>query len=113
MTSGVLPDEAYQIHAARLSCGETVKVRMACPEDVGRIQAYLRTLSPASRRNRFLGALNELPANELYRMTRTDRGNHPALIAENVVDGASTMIGELRYAVSSDGLNCEFAVSVA
>jgi acetyltransferase len=55
----------------------------------------------------------EVSANELYGMTHTDRCSYPALIAENVVEGACIMIGEARYAVASDGFNCEFAVSVA
>jgi RimJ/RimL family protein N-acetyltransferase len=76
------------------------------------IQDYIRRLSPASRRNRFLGSLNEVSANELYRMTHTDRYSYPALIAENVVQGDCTMIGEARYALAPDGFQCEFAVSV-
>ena len=77
------------------------------------IQAYIRGLSAASRRNRFLGALNEISSSELHAMTHGDRRRHPALIAESIVDGARTMIGEARYAVAPDGLSCEFAVSVA
>ena len=88
-------------------------VRPAHPQDGERIQAYIRTLSPESRRNRFLGALNEVSSKELYVMTHADGGSHSVLIAENVIEGASTMIGELRYAVAPDGFNCEFAVSVA
>jgi RimJ/RimL family protein N-acetyltransferase len=113
MTICVLPDERHQVHALHLLCEEAVTVRPARPQDTDRIQAYIRTLSPASRRNRFLGALNEVSTNELYSMTHTDRGSHPVLIAENVIDGACTMVGEARYAVAPDGFNCEFAISVA
>ena len=120
MTIDALPDEPdalrdkpYPAQAAHLLCGEKVTVRPAHPQDTGMIQAYIRNLSPASRRNRFLGSLNEVSANELYVMTRTDRGSHPVLIAENVIEGVCTMIGEVRYAAAPDGFNCEFAVSVA
>jgi RimJ/RimL family protein N-acetyltransferase len=113
MTIYSLPDEHHQVHAVHLPCGETVKVRPARPQDTDTIQAYIRNLSPASRRNRFLGALNEVSANELYGMTHMDRGNHPVLIAENVIGGAYTMIGEVRYAVAPHGFSCEFAISVA
>jgi hypothetical protein len=34
------------------------------------IGAYIRALFFASRRNRFLGSVNEISANELYRMTQ-------------------------------------------
>jgi len=77
------------------------------------IQAYVQGLSPVARHNRFLGAVNELSASELNRMTHMDHGGHPALIAETVVEGARTMIGEARYAAAPDGRTCEFAVSVA
>jgi GNAT superfamily N-acetyltransferase len=110
MTSSAFPGER---HAVYLPIRESVTIRSACPQDADRIQAYMRALSPASRRNRFLGSLNEVSTNELYRMTHADRGNHPVLIAEAVIDGACTMIGEVRYAVGSDEVNCEFAISVA
>src|ERR1700730_5033187 len=113
MTMCPLLDERHQVHAVHLPRGETVTVRPAHPQDGERIQAYIRTLSPESRRNRFLGALNEVSSKELYVMTHADGGSHSVLIAENVIEGASTMIGELRYAVAPDGFNCEFAVSVA
>jgi GNAT superfamily N-acetyltransferase len=114
-----LPDELDALRdapdlgqAAHLLCGEKVTVRPACPHDTGMIQSYIRGLSPASRRNRFLGSLNEVSENELYRMTHADRYTHPALIAENIVDGDRIMIGEARYAATPDGFRCEFAVSV-
>jgi RimJ/RimL family protein N-acetyltransferase len=107
-----LPDAPELGQAVHLLCGEKVTVRPACPHDTGMIQSYIRGLSSASRRNRFLGSLNEVSENELYRMTHADRYTHPALIAENIVDGDRTMIGEARYAVTPDGFRCEFAVSV-
>jgi hypothetical protein len=113
MTIDALPDERHQIHAVHLPCGEKVTVRPARAQDTGRIQAYIRNLSPASRRNRFLGSLNEVSANELYGMTHKEHGSQPALIAENIAEGACTMVGEARYAVVRDGFNCEFAISVA
>jgi GNAT superfamily N-acetyltransferase len=107
-----LRDEPDPGQIVQLLCGQKVTVRPARPQDTGIIQAYIRGLSPASRRNRFLGSLNEVSANELYRMTHTDRCSHAALIAENVVEGECTMIGEARYAVVPDGFHCELAVSV-
>src|SRR3984893_17131469 len=94
-------------------CGETVAVRPARPQDSGMIGAYIRALSFASRRNRFLGSVNEMSANELYRMTHGDDVARPALIVGTVVGGARVLIGEARYALMPDGLSCEFALSVA
>jgi GNAT superfamily N-acetyltransferase len=90
-----------------------VIVRPARPQDTDMVQAYVRGLPAVARHNRFLGAVNELPASELNRMTHMHHGSHPALIAETVVEGVRTMIGEARYAGSPDGRTCEFAVSVA
>jgi hypothetical protein len=109
---GALRDAPYPGQVVHLLCGQEVAVRLARPRDTGMIQTYIRGLSPASRRNRFLGSLNEVSANDLYRMTHTDRCSLAALIAENAVEGGSIMIGEARYAVASDGVHCEFAISV-
>jgi GNAT superfamily N-acetyltransferase len=106
-------EAAGERHPVYFTTGESVTIRSACPQDTDRIQAYMGALSPASRRSRFLGSLNEVSTNELYRMTHADRGNHQVLIAEAAIDGACMMIGEVGYGVGSDGVNCEFAISVA
>jgi RimJ/RimL family protein N-acetyltransferase len=90
-----------------------VTLREALPHDTGAIQNYVRDLAPASRRNRFLGALNELSASDLHAMTHCDHARYPALIAESVANGTRTMIGEARYALTPDRRGCEFAISVA
>ena len=46
-------------------------------------------------------------------MVHLDRQSQLALLAETLVDGALIVIGEARYALSPDGLECEFALSVA
>src|SRR5262249_26542663 len=100
-------------HALHLQTAEHVAIRAAGPHDSDMIQCYVRNLARDSRRNRFLGALNELSAAELHRMTHGDHDNYPALIAGTVVAGIRVMVGEARYALASDGFNCEFALSVA
>jgi RimJ/RimL family protein N-acetyltransferase len=101
------------VEALHLPGAEIVTLREAVPNDAGVIQNYVRALAPDSRRNRFLGALNELSAGDLHAMTHGDHGRYPALIAESVVNGTRTMIGEARYALTPDGQGCEFAISVA
>jgi GNAT superfamily N-acetyltransferase len=112
MSIRALPVERTQVLAMDLPCTGNVMMRRAGPQDTNRIQAYIRALSPISRRNRFLGALNEVSWKELHAMAGTHRNSHPIFIAETVIGNTCTMIGEGRYAVS-DGFNCEFAVSVA
>jgi len=90
---------------------EAVTVRPARPEDVGKINAYIRALPFASRYARFLGPVNELTPADLYRMTHGVDATPPALIVEWADGDARIMIGEARYAL--DGIACEFALSVS
>ena len=106
---GALPS----VETLRLRGGAVVTVRPAGSGDSDIIQSYIRGLWPSSRRNRFLGALNELSAAELYRITHSEHRRQPTLIAETVVDDAWTMIGEARSALAPDGLSVEVALSVA
>jgi len=100
-------------HALPRLAGAGVTLRPVSPQDGGILQAYIRALSGQSRYNRFLGALHELPAAELERVTHLDRKHELALLAETHIDGARLVIAEARYAFSHDRRECEFALSVA
>lgn len=95
----------------RLPDGARVMVRAACPADAGRIQDYVRTLSPSSRYDRFLAPMNELSPAELARIG-VGGEMRATLMAETKIAGARIIIGEARYA-ASDGVTCEIALSVA
>ena len=95
----------------RLPDGARVTVRAACPADAGRIQDYVRTLSPSSRYDRFLAPMNELSPAELARIG-VGGEMQATLIAETKIAGARNMIGEARYA-ASDRAAFEIALSVA
>src|SRR5262245_2071160 len=99
------------VHTLCLPGGEHVVVRAAAPGDADRLQTYVRKLSASARYNRFFGALSELPAAELRRVTHTNGLSRATLIAE-IGGSEAIMIGELRYAVLSDNA-CEFSISVA
>jgi GNAT superfamily N-acetyltransferase len=103
-------DEPHLIHGLSLPGGEGVTVRPVCPRDANVLQAYVRALSPESRYYRFFGPLRELPPAELDRVIHLDPPNQLGLIAQTPAGGA---IGEARYALSPDRLDCEFALSVA
>ena len=104
--------EQKLIGVVRLPGGERVTVRPAGACDAGRVQDYVRALSPSARYDRFLGPVNELSPAELDRATRGDN-RHMTLIAETKIDGVRVAIGEARYAVAPDGSSFEIAVSVA
>jgi acetyltransferase len=65
-----------------------VTLRPVGPRDGVVLQAYIRRLSPESRRDRFFVALNEMPPWELDRVTHLDQKCELALLAETLVDGA-------------------------
>jgi len=88
-----------------------VTTRPVEARDMDRFQSYVRGLSPESRRNRFLGALNELSLAELKRLTDLDCVRSAMLIAEAQICGVPRMIGEARYAMIGD--RCEVALSVS
>jgi acetyltransferase len=88
-----------------------VSVRPMETRDMDRVQSYVRGLSQESRRNRFLGALNELSPADLKRLSDRDSVGSAMLIAELQVAGAPRMIGEARYAMT--GASCEVALSVS
>jgi GNAT superfamily N-acetyltransferase len=88
-----------------------VTVRPMGAHDMDYVQSYVRSLSPESRRNRFLGALNELSLAELKRLSNLDRASSSMLIAEVRIAGPPRMIGEARYAMIGD--RCEVALSVS
>jgi acetyltransferase len=99
--------------ALHLPAEPCVTLRPITPDDAKVLQAYVRGLSPESRYNRFLGALQELPPAELEHVTHLDRKYDLALLAEMKVAGASVVIGEARHACAPDRVECEFALSVA
>ncbi len=92
---------------------EGVTLRPIEPRDAVILQSYVRRLSAESRYNRFFGALQELSAAELDRVTHLDQTHHIGLLVESSSDGTPVMIGEARYAPSADGSEGECALSVA
>ena len=82
------------------------------PDDAGRLQDHLRGLSEQSRRNRFLGAVNELPPRELARIAAMDRPGELALVALAGCGRDAEMIGEAIHVIAPDSARCEFALSV-
>ena len=91
--------------------GEAVSVRPIRPDDAGRLQDHFRSLSVASRRNRFLGAVNELPPREIARLVGMDGAGEMALMA-SVDGGDAVMIAEAMHVATAGSARCEFALSV-
>jgi acetyltransferase len=112
MSPATAGDGLALVETLQLRGGPVVTVRPARPGDGDIIQCYIRGLSPSSRRNRFLGALNEVSLAELDRITHSHDRRQIALVAETC-DATCAMIGEARAAVAPDGPSGEIALSVA
>jgi RimJ/RimL family protein N-acetyltransferase len=88
-------------------------IRTIRADDAELLQAYVRKLSATSRYNRFLGALNELPAAEVDRLVHIEPRDGTALVVETQGRGRDReIIAEGRCMMLRDGLSCEIAFSV-
>jgi len=98
---------------ARLRDGTGITIRPIGPEDAEREQAFVRSLSPESRYNRFMNTLRELPPDMLHRFTHPDFEHDLALVALDGEGPDARQIGVARVAVDPDGDSAEFAIVVA
>ena len=103
---------AELIDVVRSRTGARVTIRPVLPQDADLVADFFRSLSSASRRNRFFRTLHELPADMLGRFTSVDYHAHLALVATVLRDGEEVVVGEGRYVVTEPGA-AEFAVAVA
>jgi GNAT superfamily N-acetyltransferase len=108
-----LADRVAGPRAFRLPGGASVLVRPIRPRDGDLVQAYVRRLTPDSRRNRFLGALSELSPRALARLVQMDRGGALVLLAFAGADRNATLIAEAMSVIASEGGRGEIALSVA
>jgi RimJ/RimL family protein N-acetyltransferase len=96
----------------RLRTGKSVTVRFVEPRDAEALQAYFRALSVRSRYNRFLGAMSELPKNQLDRFIHIGEDDRFSVVATMEIDGIETIVGEARYAFNTDTDSFEFGLSI-
>ena len=95
----------------RLRSGQSLTVRFVEPRDAEALQNYFRSLSVASRYNRFLGAMRELPPTELGHFTHPGEDDRFSVIALMMIDGLETIVGEARYGFEPDA-SFEFGLSI-
>src|SRR5215470_12282406 len=105
-------ERSTQTDVFHLPGGESVMVRAISPQDADRLQAYTRNLSGPTRRNRFLGAISELPPKELERLTHMGGPGELAWVAFARVGGETAMIAEAIQAIAPQRQRCEIALSV-
>jgi GNAT superfamily N-acetyltransferase len=98
---------------ATLSDATHVIVRPIRKEDAALERAFIRRLSPESRRLRFLGQMNDVSDELVRALTDIDYRRDVAFVALVHRDGEKREIGVARYGANKDGSACECAVSVA
>lgn len=96
-----------------LGDGTHVIIRPINKRDAELERAFIKRLSPESRRMRFLGQIREPSEEMLRRLTDIDYTHEMAFIALVHRDGQTQEIGVARYSTSGDGKFCECAVTVS
>jgi acetyltransferase len=104
---------ARRPYAGKLPSGEAIVVRTIASEDAGRLRGYFAGLSAQSRRNRFLGAVNQLPAAVFERIWDSDRAGRLGLIAVAGGRHDGAIIAESILVMAPNGERGEFGLSVA
>lgn len=95
-----------------LANGTRVTIRPTLPQDLELQHGFFRALSVASRYNRFMTHVSELPCRLAERFANIDYHDHVALLAATFdAAGRETMIAEARY-VRDDPTGCELAIAV-
>lgn len=108
-----LPDAVARVR--RLPDGRLVRLRPVAAADGPALEALLMGLSPVSRRLRFHGAVNALPAPVLHDLVAPGDDHHVTWVAEAAcADGRRRLVAEARWVRERPGATAaEFALSVA
>ncbi|MGZ8253317.1 MAG: N-acetyltransferase family protein [Burkholderiaceae bacterium] len=93
--------------------GRVVLVRPVLPSDAAMQRAFVRSMSAATRRNRFHGGVADLPVAVLRYMTEVDYVDHLALVGE-VQDGSGRQVAEARWVRRGEARErADFAIAIA
>jgi acetyltransferase len=102
------------IESATLADGRSVLLRPVLPQDAELQQAFVRSMTPLTRRRRFHGPLNELPVATVRYMTEVDYRSHFALLAEVQAGDGAHQVAEARWVRRSEAPHvADFAIVVA
>ncbi len=96
-----------------LKDGTRVLVRPIHMDDIELERRFIQTLSPTSRRFRFLETMNAPSDALLKQMTVINPSTDAAYVAIIDEGGQPREIGVARFSARPDGHDCEFAVTVS
>lgn len=100
------------IRLTQLKQDQTVQLRPIRPEDGTSIKNMVASMSAESRYFRFMHAINDLSPQMVAQFTKLDYDRQMAFVAVQN-SGEGEVVGVSRYAMSTDRLQAEFAVSIA
>ncbi len=93
--------------------GTQIHIRSIRRRDVALEKRFIETLSPDSRRFRFLESMRSPSDALLKQLTDIDHTRDAAFIAVVVIDGVEREVGVARFNTSDTAETCEFAVTVS
>jgi len=96
----------------RAADGTPLALRPMRPSDAPVVKRGLETLSDATRRNRFFGAIGEFSDDMVRRLTHYDPRRELALLVVRVEDQRESPVGGGRLVVRNDGTSSEFSLLV-
>jgi GNAT superfamily N-acetyltransferase len=96
----------------RLRDGTEVLVRPLDAGDADAERGFIESLSPESKRFRFLGQIGHPSDDMIHRLTHLESPREIAFAAIARSEGRELLIGVSRYGASADGGECECAVTV-
>jgi acetyltransferase len=94
------------------SDGVHMTIRAVHPSDSDQLNAMVKRLSFASKKNRFHFAVNELSEKTLHYMTTVDFSSHCAYVVTTKKNGINCILADARYVVRSMGNVAEFSIVV-
>jgi GNAT superfamily N-acetyltransferase len=92
--------------------GAEVLIRPLQEGDASAEREFIDSLSPQSRRFRFLGSMDHASDTLVRKLTHLDYQRDLAFAAFHQSHGRDLLVGVSRYSASDDGSSCECAVTV-
>ena len=93
--------------------GRVISIRAIVAHDRDRVAAFVRGLTPQSRRRRFFSAIRELSAAMLDRLIHPDPARERVLVAVSGAGPNRRIVGIAQVAPTDDAEDCEFALVIA
>jgi len=113
MHTAIHPYPSHLSFDITLHDGTPCHIRAIRPEDAELVRLFTEGLSDSTKRYRFMNVFRKLPRDMLARFTQIDYDREMALIALVQEGNTEVQIGSVRYTITPEGNDCEFAIAIA